>query len=238
MRGTPAQKQYSEHAPGIIPAYAGNTGSALNSRVVFGDHPRICGEHAPSMSTMLPLTGSSPHMRGTRPIRKDKGTQVGIIPAYAGNTLRWRRGSCHCRDHPRICGEHLLSVTYPALFGGSSPHMRGTHVDLGLPVSVFGIIPAYAGNTNLQGIGIAQWRDHPRICGEHFHGVMTYTFGEGSSPHMRGTPFHANGGYCSPGIIPAYAGNTVAWIRVRESVWDHPRICGEHRGMQRVERGQ
>ena len=29
-------------------------------------------------------------------------------------------------------------------------------------------------------------------------------------------------------IIPAYAGNTVAWIRVGKPVWDHPRVCGEH----------
>ena len=31
-----------------------------------------------------------------------------------------------------------------------------------------------------------------------------------------------------PGIIPAYAGNTLNVIRMCLIMWDHPRVCGEH----------
>ena len=34
----------------------------------------------------------------------------GIIPASAGNTVRFRSSSFVCRDHPRIRGEHDLTV--------------------------------------------------------------------------------------------------------------------------------
>ena len=50
----------------FIPACAGNTlasSSAFNSSAV---HPRVCGEHIPANPIKIPLTGSSPRVRGTR----------------------------------------------------------------------------------------------------------------------------------------------------------------------------
>ena len=50
----------------------------------------------------------------------------------------------------------------------------------------------------------------------------------GSSPRMRGTHYALKDSRQYPGIIPAYAGNTLtapyAYIECR----DHPRVCGEH----------
>ena len=52
--------------------------------------------------------------------------ELGIIPAYAGNTLEACGPVVFAGDHPRICGEHLGEGLF-LLFGvGSSPHMRGT----------------------------------------------------------------------------------------------------------------
>ena len=50
----------------------------------------------------------------------------------------------------------------------------------------------------------------------------------GSSPRMRGTPVGIDVGCEGRGIIPAYAGNTEPSSNFGRSIWDHPRVCGEH----------
>ena len=45
MRGTRRLPQGHASIRGIIPAYAGNTGSGLCQRTLTRDHPRVCGEH-------------------------------------------------------------------------------------------------------------------------------------------------------------------------------------------------
>ena len=147
-------------------------------------------------------------MRGTQGLQRQDLSRHGIIPAYAGNTLRWRHGSCRCRDHPRVCGEHLTSCVMVVSSMGSSPRMRGTLVVAELLGHESGIIPAYAGNTwNRQRQASPCW-DHPRVCGEHAvlnSDALPFT---GSSPRMRGTLLHHALALASGGIIPAYAGNT------------------------------
>ena len=106
-------------------------------------------------------------MRGTHVAGAEGVEQSGIIPAYAGNTANPRRFSTCGRDHPRVCGEHKIGKE-PMLFDtGSSPRMRGT-LSCRVPHGASaGIIPAYAGNTQLHGLLIGQVGDHPRVCGEH-----------------------------------------------------------------------
>ena len=91
--------------------------------------------------------GSSPRMRGAR---LGDGLAVavpGIIPAYAGSTRRRAPVSPPRWDHPRVCGEHALSVAVSGRPAGSSPRMRGALVEELLFVVDEGIIPAYAGST-------------------------------------------------------------------------------------------
>ena len=133
----------------------------------------------------------------------------GIIPAYAGNTAVCNGSSACKRDHPRVCGEHGSPAQVTCTRPGSSPRMRGTHVDrIGL-LSHLGIIPAYAGNTHRMRHPYPTSGDHPRVCGEHrlFNGVPTSV--PGSSPRMRGTPIVIIIILVKYGIIPAYAGNTL-----------------------------
>ena len=91
-----------------------------------------------------------------------------------------------------------------------------------------GIIPAYAGNTLQQTVADDLQADHPRVCGEHRWSSRRHSTHPGSSPRMRGTlfdeRFRADGG----GIIPAYAGNTYNYKKIRTRRRDHPRVCGEH----------
>ena len=71
----------------------------------------------------------------------------GIIPAYAGNTPVRLGRSLPCRDHPRVCGEHVNQFDGHCPTSGSSPRMRGTLVQVVERAVGAGIIPAYAGNT-------------------------------------------------------------------------------------------
>ena len=95
---------------GIIPAYAGSTGSAQPNAPAVRDHPRIRGEHLPQTSCIADRQGSSPHTRGAPHMTPTSPLDSGIIPAYAGSTgAKWRRQEM-VRDHPRIRGEHRCEM--------------------------------------------------------------------------------------------------------------------------------
>ncbi len=210
MRGTLLTGEIIRQTIGIIPAYAGNTGSGSTGAGSEGDHPRICGEHTLCRSMTSNFWGSSPHMRGTRIYEGTCTGRVGIIPAYAGNTMKLIEMLAISRDHPRICGEHVSAPRAASLAVGSSPHMRGTPACRWSARGLAGIIPAYAGNTmSLKNVSLRCW-DHPRICGEHVSSFTGPMGTQGSSPHMRGTHLTKRKPIYQFGIIPAYAGNTSA----------------------------
>ena len=215
----------SPHTRGALAQYATNG-------AVYGDHPRIRGEHVFC------------HLRQELVAR--------IIPAYAGSTVAifllmaavfgssphtrgapWTpaRSCTRWQDHPRIRGEHRnlyesiangLGII-PAYAGSTRRRLRPHAHDPW-------IIPAYAGSTPCRCHKIdwpcgssphtrgapasmdrssARSRDHPRIRGEHYFKTLTAYSTTGSSPHTRGALSHR-----APGS---------AWVK------DHPRIRGEHR---------
>ena len=167
-------------------------------------------------------------MRGTPTAVERVLPKPGIIPAYAGNTPERTVSLVASRDHPRVCGEHTGRGDSRGVTQGSSPRMRGTPGTRYHVRHYAGIIPAYAGNTLQQTVADDLQADHPRVCGEHRWSSRRHSTHPGSSPRMRGTlfdeRFRADGG----GIIPAYAGNTYNYKKIRTRRRDHPRVCGEH----------
>ena len=147
MRGTPGVDGQWRVAPGIIPAYAGNTPTFPWSTTAARDHPRVCGEHVQNALGRFNVAGSSPRMRGTHARNRSGRRNPRIIPAYAGNTCSRRQLRPCRRDHPRVCGDHPSLKPYSASFAGSSPRMRGTLISRLTHHNCAGIIPAYAGNT-------------------------------------------------------------------------------------------
>ena len=167
-------------------------------------------------------------MRGALPHRDQRVHPRGIIPAYAGSTPSRPSSDGSRRDHPRVCGEHMLPAPVPMVTVGSSPRMRGAHVERHRRLANVGIIPAYAGSTEGSDIDVEFTGDHPRVCGEH---PPTYTAtwcASGSSPRMRGALATLVSRAKSGGIIPAYAGSTPRTSAPGALLWDHPRVCGEH----------
>ena len=152
--------------------------------------------------------GSSPHTRGAPDHDVSLALEIGIIPAYAGSTPGRGGATGPHRDHPRIRGEHTPRRLTVSMMSGSSPHTRGALLRLLHPRARRGIIPAYAGSTELD-----------LACDAELLG---------SSPHTRGALHDRMGGSPWPGIIPAYAGSTSEACRNKVLREDHPRIRGEH----------
>ena len=167
-------------------------------------------------------------MRGTQTVVLSTSSSPGIIPAYAGNTLKMCCRIMMTRDHPRVCGEHTRKAYRNTISSGSSPRMRGTPGRFHNLRDETGIIPAYAGNTYATvNVQVAVW-DHPRVCGEHAAEYLGVSDKQGSSPRMRGTLVVPVCGLACVGIIPAYAGNTSTQSETPRHRRDHPRVCGEH----------
>ena len=208
VRGTPERGVYICSCVGIIPACAGNTSTNSASVSPPRDHPRVCGEHADRAGRGDVMSGSSPRVRGTPRLDGQAGSRLGIIPACAGNTTCRAAVSPCGWDHPRVCGEHPLSIASRTAVLGSSPRVRGTRYRHIVEVVKDGIIPACAGNTRLTSrVTLSSW-DHPRVCGEHFLKLCGTLALTGSSPHVRGTRRKSRLHRGRFGIIPACAGNT------------------------------
>ncbi len=195
------------------------------------------GEHPTSRGLSYFDSGSSPLARGALGNASRSHTRDRIIPACAGSTGRCPRSSPRCRDHPRLRGEHLESMSIAYLIWGSSPLARGA-----LPTErrlhpSRGIIPACAGSTCRCRADLRRAEDHPRLRGEHASRAPSNHLRPGSSPLARGArewPRYESG---EPGIIPACAGSTDVPALVDDLIGDHPRLRGEHRFSRRQSAG-
>ena len=172
------------------------------------DHPRACGEHGMLAQSVLAWAGSSPRLRGALAVLGYSSIDDGIIPALAGSTPSLSGRPRILRDHPRACGEHLVSGKDVVFRWGSSPRLRGARACHRHRALVRGIIPALAGSTTHNRARThAPW-DHPRACGEHDHHQQAQGRRTGSSPRLRGAPPLHMPNWSLPGIIPALAGST------------------------------
>ena len=73
---------------------AGKSSRPCVPRPASWDHPRVCGEKSPMLSTVPRRRGSPPRMRGKVEGQRGHVGAHGITPAYAGKS--WRP-SCRCR---------------------------------------------------------------------------------------------------------------------------------------------
>ena len=105
MRGKETGSGIKTQKTRITPAYAGKSKRIAPSSVLFGDHPRVCGEKESARPARHAAWGSPPRMRG-----KEVGKHVllcsgRITPAYAGKSMTGAGIAHNAWDHPRVCGE-------------------------------------------------------------------------------------------------------------------------------------
>ena len=227
VRGTAPLRRTPHQSIRIIPACAGNSIFMKLPPPSNSDHPRVCGEQALNVGELIPMTGSSPRVRGTADKRGIVKLSDRIIPACAGNRLPERQSVPPRPDHPRVCGEQAALALAALTAGGSSPRVRGTDSPAQCPDDGGRIIPACAGNSP-QRVGVPDAQaDHPRVCGEQGVPNDMACHGPGSSPRVRGTGRLEFRRQRRERIIPACAGNSQRPGSPPTSNTDHPRVCGE-----------
>ena len=127
-----------------------------------------------------------------------------------------------------MCGDHGGNLMFELIHEGSPPHVRGPPVATLSDVVFGGITPACAGTTvGIHG-SLSGFRDHPRMCGDHFMAKFLKSWMKGSPPHVRGPHgfYILYSNYI--GITPACAGTTIIITFNRVFRRDHPRMCGDH----------
>ena len=70
-----------------------------------------------------------------------------LIPAGAGKTEKFGEMRDVLSAHPRRCGENFLLYHFLAAHLGSSPQVRGKHIDIETYCELDRLIPAGAGKT-------------------------------------------------------------------------------------------
>ena len=89
MRGKPPAVDTVAIPFRIIPAHAGQTGLLAHWLERHSDHPRACGANILQMWKIHIIPGSSPRMRGKPPSNQRSKSGARIIPAHAGQTVRF-----------------------------------------------------------------------------------------------------------------------------------------------------
>ena len=186
VRGKPGRTCYKSENRRITPAGAGKTDITVPTVGMQWDHPRRCGENFLLLHRKSHSTGSPPQVRG-KPARAARvDTCHWITPAGAGKTNYDVLNANFCEDHPRRCGENLLSFLHFPVTPGSPPQVRGKHDGSGTNVYSSGITPAGAGKTAQECQCRTPLEDHPRRCGENACKENRKAGGLGSPPQVRG----------------------------------------------------
>ena len=157
---------------------------------------------------MYDIQGSPPRMRGK--LLQDAMTkcQFRITPADAGKTKRLSPHPAWRQDHPRGCGENIITGSSTSISPGSPPRMRGKPNPLSKPQVNHRITPADAGKTYFKNNAKTLDEDHPRGCGENPPELSQMNTNIGSPPRMRGK-LSSYTRFCRrTGITPADAGKT------------------------------
>ena len=153
----------------------------------------------------LPLR-SPPRMRGKGIADDEARAAVGITPACAGKS-ELPRFFLRCPwDHPRVCGEKMVSMIPHRRSRGSPPRVRGKERTVPEQRSGNGITPACAGKSSASSSSVHRSRDHPRVCGEKRKTGAVPAPLPGSPPRMRGKGEEGLRRCLSERITPAYAG--------------------------------
>ena len=156
---------------------------------------------------------------------------AGITPACAGKRSARSAACLAGKDHPRVCGEKLHSLSPQLCVHGSPPRVRGKGCcGVGIPLDC-GITPACAGKSNRDQTILTTFEDHPRVCGEKLRLCEFLLSSLGSPPRVRGKAASACLTSFQTGITPACAGKSYHARYMVIVIRDHPRVCGEKQNM-------
>ena len=214
VRGKRPSRRARPWQPRLIPARAGKTSSTTPIRSCSWAHPRACGENGMELVRAILAAGSSPRVRGKRPVS----------------------GSAYARGvaHPRACGENAADRVPGCGCAGSSPRVRGKRRRRPAARQRPGLIPARAGKTPPESCPPPRRPAHPRACGENPVLALRTVGQVGSSPRVRGKLLCAVQNAQPERLIPARAGKTTHNVTFTQYRRAHPRACGENDSLNRM----
>ena len=206
MRGKDAIQRHPSCGFGITPACAGKRRTDSKTTLSHEDHPRVCGEKTPFSENSFTKSGSPPRVRGKACAICTFPLSQRITPACAGKRSARSAACLAGKDHPRVCGEKLHSLSPQLCVHGSPPRVRGKVDAATLTLKARGITPACAGKRLLPCCFWRLHRDHPRVCGEKVRPWSSRGLDRGSPPRVRGKADADAAPRIAAGITPACAG--------------------------------
>ena len=212
---------------GITPACAGKSSARHWKRPATRDHPRVCGEKGKKPSQVTLEKGSPPRVRGKVLHQRPELCSHGITPACAGKRHPCKVYRVAVQDHPRVCGEKIITRARLTMWAGSPPRVRGKARRTPTQPRKPRITPACAGKRPDCSCRCNPTWDHPRVCGEKSLNGVTLTAPGGSPPRVRGKAIMKRWHAVAVGITPACAGKSLGLHCRLGFGWDHPRVCGE-----------
>ena len=228
-RGKHLVERTPPYRQGLIPAHAEKTQPFDASSYQPRAHPRSRGENTAFRLPAASASGSSPLTRGKHIADCAKLHLNGLIPAHAGKTPRRGARRRYRGAHPRSRGKNYERRRSVRGRSGSSPLTREKLDPQSDQRDAHGLIPAHAGKTSSQSVGVLASPDHPRSRGENTSRMTPVRAFAGSSPLTRGKHVDCEQIPRLQGLIPAHAGKTVLLVGGHSPAGAHPRSRGENR---------
>ena len=175
--------------PRITPACAGKRYRSKRAQLKRRDHPRVCGEKHSAFSSSVQVPGSPPRVRGKAFSSSIGSNAPGITPACAGKRACLTSLMLISADHPRVCGEKVLPVSWHLPVPGSPPRVRGKEIRNHFNAPCTRITPACAGKRLKRSHSIGHFSCI--LC--LFHSVL----------HRASVSGGSRAGPCAPPCLPA-----------------------------------
>ena len=176
----PAENQRS------IPAWAGETGSAVAGPQIPRVYPRVGGGNQPAQQIDGRGQGLSPRGRGKQSSSSSSGRPARSIPAWAGETAGRQLSQRRRRVYPRVGGGNTSPRRPLMRCRGLSPRGRGKPADTAGSQARSRSIPAWAGETPAAAFIMPVNGVYPRVGGGNLSKLSKLSAGGGLSPRGRG----------------------------------------------------
>ena len=212
-----------------IPAWAGETAYSrlrLPRRRVY---PRVGGGNRRIADRYLARRGLSPCGRGKLSWGCSRGSFLGSIPAWAGETAAVGCPGPRGAVYPRVGGGNWRWYQGDYSGIGLSPRGRGKRDSHYLHPSIWRSIPAWAGETASENRQYASRKVYPRVGGGNGSGAVFGFSSDGLSPRGRGKPADDANHSIYFGSIPAWAGETLSTVPLHNDDEVYPRVGGGNR---------
>ena len=183
------------------------------------------GTHRPRRRQRRP-GGLSPRVRGNRSVHIENRTEVGSIPACAGEPLEKRSDTAGQTVYPRVCGGTIPCAAAKSVTMGLSPRVRGNRQLHLRPGNPYRSIPACAGEPPGSPWLTVAPKVYPRVCGGTKIAGLTLCRYQGLSPRVRGNRAGTNDWRLPHRSIPACAGEPSICAGVWLAAQVYPRVCG------------